>query len=113
MVELEDIANEIFRGESKPAYSVELLPEDGTEIPNSDEELSESIVSMLSIITTFGIQILFGKEFHPQNVSQINKLNDHLKCLGWNAVFTCMINPFGNGNISKVKIGFKPAPVQD
>lgn len=106
---LESLAEEIFRADPKPAYSVCIIPEENDDDDNrfelfSDEERSEFIVSMLSIICSFGIKMLFGEQFHPQNAEQIDKLNNHLKCLGWIATFR---NRIENGKIVLVTIGFE------
>lgn len=107
---IKKIANDIFTGEPKTigfarqTCFYDFLPEEN-EIDNiSIEEYSEYIVSILSIICSFGIKIMFENNFHPQNIKQILKINQHLKCLGWQAIFTCKIK---DDMISHVKINFE------
>lgn len=106
--DLESLAETVFSKPAKPTHSIALIPADGSDDFRNDEERSEAITSFLSIICTHGIKKLFGDSFHPQNKDQITELNDHLKAIGWRAIFRSRIDLIEN-KIVDISINFKPA----
>ncbi len=106
--QFQELAYKIFTGEPQPAYTVALEPDEASVVPIDAKERSEIIVSILSIICSYGIKILFGDNFHPQNEEQIRKFNNHLKCIGWVAIFKPEIQ---NETITGIVISFESVKV--